>query len=115
VGTPSQFSLFWNWWKTFFCRAVGVERSSACHLWGHGFDSGTHSSCDREGDSLWRRRFSPGLCFRTLHYKVPNIVYRGLAVTSCNNVIDWHRPYWRYFFCAVQDVLMEITLENGRK
>jgi hypothetical protein len=35
----------------------------------------TCSSCDREGDSLWQRRFSPGLRFPpTLYYKSPNIV-----------------------------------------
>jgi Fic family protein len=41
--------------------------------------------------------------------------YRGLAVTSRDDVIDGRPPYWRYFFRATRDVLMEITLENGRK
>jgi hypothetical protein len=40
---------------------------------------------------------------------------RGLAVTSRDDVIDRRPPYWRYFFGAALDVLMEITLENGRK
>jgi hypothetical protein len=39
--------------------------------------------------------------------------YRGLAVTSCDDVIDGRPPYWRYFVRAAQDVLFEITLENG--
>jgi hypothetical protein len=34
---------------------------------------------------------------------------------SRDDVIDGCPPYWRYFFCAARDVLMEITLENGRK
>jgi hypothetical protein len=34
--------------------------------------------------------------------------YRGLAVTSRDDVIDGCPPYWRYFFHAAQDVLIEI-------
>jgi hypothetical protein len=41
--------------------------------------------------------------------------YRGLAVTSRDDVIDGRPPYWRYFFRAARVVLIEITLENGRK
>jgi hypothetical protein len=41
--------------------------------------------------------------------------HRGLAVTSRDDVIDGRPPYWRYFYRAAGDVLMEITLENGRK
>jgi hypothetical protein len=33
--------------------------------------------------------------------------HRGLAVTSRDNVIDGRPPYWRYFFRAAPDVLME--------
>jgi hypothetical protein len=43
------------------------------------------------------------------------ILYRGLAVTSRDDVIVGRPPYWRYFVRAARDVLMEITLENGRK
>jgi hypothetical protein len=42
-------------------------------------------------------------------------VNRGLAVMSHDDVIDGRPPCWRYFFRAAWDVLMEITLENGRK
>jgi hypothetical protein len=41
--------------------------------------------------------------------------YRGLAVTSRDDVIDGCPPCWRYFFRAARVVLMEITLEIGRK
>jgi hypothetical protein len=43
----------------------------------------THSSCDREGDSLWQRMFPPGLWFPpTLHYKLHNIVYRANKIVG---------------------------------
>jgi hypothetical protein len=45
----------------------------------------------------------------------PGTFYKGLAVTSRNDVIDGRPPYWRYFFRAARDVLMEIMLENGQK
>jgi hypothetical protein len=35
-------------------------------------------------------------------------------VTSRDDVIDGRPPYWRYFFRAARDVLIEITLENVR-
>jgi hypothetical protein len=40
--------------------------------------------------------------------------YRGLEVTTRDDVIDGRPPYWGYFFRAARDVLMEITLQNGR-
>jgi hypothetical protein len=44
--------------------------------------SQTNSSCDREGDSLRQRKFSPGAPVSSyIHYKSPNIVYRA------NNVL----------------------------
>jgi hypothetical protein len=33
-------------------------------------------------------------------------------VTSRDDVIDGRPPYWKYFFRAARDALMEITLEN---
>jgi hypothetical protein len=40
--------------------------------------SQSHSSCDRDGNSLWQHGFSPGALVSSyiiLHYKSPNIVY----------------------------------------
>jgi hypothetical protein len=44
----------------------------------------THSSCDKEGDSLWQRRFPSGL-------RCPNIFYRANNVlgSQFNILIIW--------------------------
>jgi hypothetical protein len=54
-----------------------------------------------------------GIYFDKIHHvSGPARRWRGLAVTSRDDVIDGRPPYWRYFLRAV---LMEITLENGQK
>jgi hypothetical protein len=53
----------------------------------------THTSCDREGDSLWQRRFPPGAPVSSyMHYKSPNIVYRAI-----NNVLVEAQLSTQYF------------------
>jgi hypothetical protein len=52
----------------------------------------TRSSCDREGDSLWQRRFPPGTPVSSyMHYKSPNIVY------GVNNVLVDAQHSTQYF------------------
>jgi hypothetical protein len=48
-------------------------------------------------------------------FQINPTAYSGLAVTSRDDVIDVRPPYWRYFFRAARDILIEITLENWRK
>jgi hypothetical protein len=61
----------------------------------------THSSCDREGDSLWQRRFLPGSPVSSyIHYKSPNIVYRA------NNVLVDAQLSIQYF--------IHTYIENGK-
>jgi hypothetical protein len=53
----------------------------------------THSSCDREGDSLWQRRFPPGAPVSSyIHCKSPNIVY------GANNVLVDAQLSIQYFY-----------------
>jgi hypothetical protein len=57
----------------------------------------THSSCDREGDSLRQRRFPPGAPVSSyMHYKSPNIVYRA------NNVLVDTQLSTQYFKLKIQ-------------
>jgi hypothetical protein len=51
------------------------------------------------------------LCGRRSHRVTRDVTASPL---TCSDV-DGRPPYWRYFFRAARVVLMEITLENGRK
>jgi hypothetical protein len=54
----------------------------------------THSSCDREGDSLGQRRFSPGAPFYS-YITLQIAQYRANNVLSWRSALNWTTVTWR--------------------
>jgi hypothetical protein len=122
--TPSIF-LSHNW------RSMGTTLYKCCPKWRQTYhpSRGTFNMSPIEGNIYYLLPKVNNYELRPMILTLGPMIFCDMARLSqtcqCIEDLQWRHamtsstdvrpPYWRYFFRAAHDILMEITLENGRK